>query len=63
MTSLGPPANFDQLVAAFGGYGERVTNVAELPAALERAVNAVRNGRQALINVICESEIAKGEVA
>jgi hypothetical protein len=30
-----------------------VENPADLPGALRRALEAVRNGRQALVNVIC----------
>ena len=38
-----------------GGYGERVEDPAELPAALGRALHAVRvEKRQALLNVICQ---------
>jgi acetolactate synthase-1/2/3 large subunit len=37
-----------------GGYGERVTNPAALPAALARAMDVMQNQkRQALLNVIC----------
>jgi acetolactate synthase-1/2/3 large subunit len=47
---------FEQICAAAGGYGERVENPAELPAALDRALAVVKNeGRQALLNVICAS--------
>ncbi len=39
-----------------GGYGERVEDPAELPAALARAVRAVTDERrQALLNVICDA--------
>lgn len=45
---------FEQVCAAAGGYGERVEDPAELPAAIERALKVVKNeGRQALLNVIC----------
>jgi acetolactate synthase-1/2/3 large subunit len=45
---------FEQVCAAAGGYGERVEDPAELPAALERALRAVTaEKRQALLNVIC----------
>ncbi|HEX3537982.1 MAG TPA: thiamine pyrophosphate-requiring protein [Stellaceae bacterium] len=45
---------FEQVCAAAGGYGERVEDPAELPAALERALQAVNvEKRQALLNVIC----------
>jgi acetolactate synthase-1/2/3 large subunit len=39
---------------AAGGYGERVEQASDLPAALERALRVVREEkRQALLNVIC----------
>lgn len=45
---------FEQVCAAAGGYGERVEDPAALPAALDRAINAVTiQKRQALLNVIC----------
>ena len=45
---------FEQVCAAAGGYGERVEDPAELPAALARALRAVTvEKRQALLNVIC----------
>lgn len=46
-----PP--FEQVCAAASGYGERVEDTAELPAALERALHAVNvEKRQVLLNVI-----------
>ena len=46
---------FEQVCAAAGGYGERVEDPAEMPAALERALHAVNvEKRQALLNVICQ---------
>jgi acetolactate synthase-1/2/3 large subunit len=48
-----PAPNFEKLVAAHDGHGERVENPADLPAALQRAAAAVRGGQQALVNVIC----------
>jgi acetolactate synthase I/II/III large subunit len=45
---------FEQVCAAAGGYGERVEDPAELPAAIGRALHAVNvEQRQALLNVIC----------
>jgi acetolactate synthase-1/2/3 large subunit len=45
---------FEAVCAAAGGYGERVEDPAELPAALQRALHAVTvDKRQALVNVIC----------
>lgn len=53
-TRLGDLPAFEQVCAAAGGYGERVEDPAQLPAAIERALKVVQNeGRQALLNVIC----------
>ena len=53
LTALDPMPDFETVVAASGGYGERVEDPAALPDALDRAVRAVREeGRQALLNVI-----------
>ncbi len=48
-----PNPPFERIVEAHGGHGERVEHPAALPAALQRAMAAVRGGRQALVNVIC----------
>jgi acetolactate synthase-1/2/3 large subunit len=48
-----PAPNFEKVIAAHDGHGERVERPADLPAALRRASDAVRNGQQALVNVIC----------
>ncbi len=48
-----PAPHFEKIVAAHDGHGERVERPADLPAALRRAAAAVRNGQQALVNVIC----------
>jgi len=48
-----PAPNFEKIVAAHNGHGERVERPADLPAALQRAAAAVRGGQQALVNVIC----------
>jgi acetolactate synthase-1/2/3 large subunit len=52
LADLQPSPAFEKLIEASGGYGERVEKPADLPAALARAVKEVRNGRQALLNVI-----------
>jgi acetolactate synthase I/II/III large subunit len=44
---------FEEVCEAAGGYGERVEDPAELPAALARGKRAVGDGRQALVNVVC----------
>lgn len=52
MAELPTPA-FEKLMAAHDGYGERVDHPADLPAALQRAVAAVKGGQQAVVNVVC----------
>jgi len=59
---LEPLTYFDQrlrlekVVECAGGHGERVTDPAELPAALERAIRVVREERrQAVLDVVCSS--------
>ncbi len=53
VTTLSQSFQYELICQAAGGYGERVEDPAEVPAALERALNAVRNEkRQALLNVI-----------
>lgn len=50
----GLPA-FEDVCTASGGYGERVEDPAQLPAALARAIKVVmQEKRQALLNVICQ---------
>jgi acetolactate synthase-1/2/3 large subunit len=55
LSDLGPSPAFEAYCAASGGYGERVTERAKLRPALDRALHAVeKEGRQALLNVVCE---------
>jgi acetolactate synthase I/II/III large subunit len=52
---LGELPAFEQVCAAAGGYGERVEDPAELPAAFTRALHPVDvERRQTLLNVICQ---------
>jgi acetolactate synthase-1/2/3 large subunit len=54
LSSLEPSPAYEKIVEASGGYGERVETADQLPAALERALQAVRKEkRQALLNVLC----------
>ncbi len=53
MAGLGPSPAYEKVVQAHDGHGERVAHPSELPGALTRAAAAVREGRQALVNVIC----------
>jgi len=58
--TLEPSPRFEHVVQASGGYGERVTDPAELMPALERALKAVRTEkRQALLNVCLEASYVK----
>ena len=54
LADLSPSPAFEQVIAASGGYGERVERPEDVPAALARAVTVVtKERRQALLNVIC----------
>ena len=54
LANLEPAPDFEKIITASGGYGERVEHRDQLQPALERAVHAVKvDQRQALINVIC----------
>src|SRR6185312_11019007 len=50
-SNLMPDAEFSKIAEAFGGYGEKVENPDDLPAALARAMKEVRGGRAALLHV------------
>jgi acetolactate synthase-1/2/3 large subunit len=59
-STLEPAPDYEMLVQASGGYGERVEDPAALPAALARALHAVREEkRQAVLNVITEIDYAR----
>ena len=47
---LSPDVDFAKVGEAFGAYGEKVRDPAEVPAALKRCVDAVRGGRAALLH-------------
>ena len=52
LADLDPAPPYDEMARAQGAYAERIEKPADLPDALTRACEAVRNGRQALLNVI-----------
>ena len=55
LADLSPSPEFEKVVSASGGYGEKVTSPGELSAALARALHAVKNeGRQAALNIVCK---------
>jgi acetolactate synthase-1/2/3 large subunit len=59
--ALEPSPDYEKIVEASGGYGERVEEPAELPAALARGLKAVREEkRQAVLNVIVRATAEQG---
>jgi acetolactate synthase-1/2/3 large subunit len=53
LTYLDPAPDYEVVVTASGGYGEKVETAADLPAALERALHAVEvEKRPAVLNVL-----------
>ncbi|MBI2318208.1 MAG: thiamine pyrophosphate-requiring protein, partial [Betaproteobacteria bacterium] len=55
LSTLEPAPDYEKVVAACAGYGERVEDPADLPHALGRALHQVRvEKRQAVLNVITE---------
>jgi acetolactate synthase-1/2/3 large subunit len=54
LCEISPSLEYEKICQAAGGYGERVTEAADLPAAIDRALAAIESeNRQALLNVIC----------
>ena len=54
LTALTPSPRFEEIVKAFDGHGERVETPADVGPALKRALAAVREGRPALLNILCQ---------
>jgi acetolactate synthase-1/2/3 large subunit len=54
LSLTGAAPRFERYVEASGGCGERVSEPADLRAAIQRALAAVARGQQAVLNVICE---------
>jgi acetolactate synthase-1/2/3 large subunit len=57
LSELTPSPRFEELARAVDGYGERVESPGELPAALKRGLTAVREGRPAILNVLCQRAV------
>lgn len=58
--SLEPATEFEKLVEACGGHGERVERPEDLPAALSRALHVMKTERrQALINFVADISYAR----
>lgn len=49
--------HYADMAKAFGGYGERVTDPNDIVAALERGIQATRDGQPALLEFITDKEI------
>ncbi|MGI9328297.1 MAG: thiamine pyrophosphate-requiring protein [Pseudomonadales bacterium] len=49
--------HYAHMAQAFGGYGERVTQASEIPAALRRGIEATQRGEPALLEFITAKEI------
>jgi acetolactate synthase-1/2/3 large subunit len=47
---LAPDADFGKIAEAFGAHGEKISDPAEVPAALARCVQQVRGGRAAILH-------------
>lgn len=50
--------NYADMVKAFGAYGERVTDPAEIVPAIKRGIEATRNGQAALLEFITDKELS-----
>jgi len=53
LTYFEPGTHYEKAIEALDGYGEKVEDAAALPAALDRALERVSGGQQALLNVVC----------
>lgn len=49
--------HYADMAKAFGGYGERITDPNDIVAALQRGIDATRNGQPALLEFITAQEI------
>ncbi|HEY3064755.1 MAG TPA: thiamine pyrophosphate-requiring protein [Methylomirabilota bacterium] len=57
LSELRPSPRFEEMAKTVDGYGERVEGPSELPGALKRGLAAVREGRPAILNVLCQREV------
>ena len=54
---LNPPINYADMADLVGGYGERVSEPNEIEPALQRALQANKEGRIAILNVLIDDEL------
>ncbi len=54
LSDLTPSPRFEEIVKAVDGHGERVERPGDVGPALKRGLAAVREGRPALLNVLCQ---------
>lgn len=54
LTDFSVDLSFEKMMDVVGGYGEKVEDIAQLPKALDRALDVIRTEkRQVLLNVMC----------
>jgi acetolactate synthase I/II/III large subunit len=58
LSELTPSPRFEEMARTVDGHGERVEHPGELAAALKRGLAAVREGRPAILNVMCQRVVA-----
>ena len=58
LTYFDPALKFEKAVEIAGGYGEQVSDPADMPKAIERALKVViGEKRQALLNIVCKGPV------
>ncbi len=55
-SAIKPSPDFAAIAKAMGAYGEKVTDPAVLPAALQRAIEAVKGGQSAVLDTVIVKE-------
>jgi len=58
LSELTPSPRFEEMARTVDGHGERVEHPGDLAAALKRGLAAVREGRPAILNVLCQRAVA-----